>query len=641
MLTTLALLSRLYVAPTEAHRRHKTNYRNGSPHGNSSILRPYRHAPNTLRESRRRRVLATVAAHNINSSERQREQELEREHERRRDHGSIGLPDWPPPATGEQILQRFLDRARQPEASRPAGSHNSTNNEVPVRWRSSLMYPPEEAGAEEPEGTAARSPPSLPPPRNSGPTGDDTVSPSDLWGPETGVVFSQAPAHPSGLLYGIYRNDDDSVDDGNNGNSRSYGLDGQVDHAFDDFLGEGNGDNVGNPDPIGRPQAFSSRLFRHASSIQRSLVGTFHSLSLLCTEYGEQSPLLIPKQESAPLRRSVVGWSDHDPIGRLRRSSPSRGSTRANASSGSGAATNNDGHQDSNSSTAAHRRRAWAIRYYEPHPLPSIRTLLGNQVDGLGDRSRSLSPEGDGAWDTLLTTLTPDPQPPSVGSSFASTTAPAPAAGPPLAMAPLAASPTEPVSAMVSPPMGSFASGEMSASASASTSQRVRSPFTAVSASTDTADESTILPESSGPDGDLAFPPDGGQEPGCEDSEMDGDDQYVDMTRNHRTLFYDRSESQPWGTRAYVSFASGHEAGNSSGGDTGNNSRNHSRSRSRGRGLANSNNNGSNSGDDLLERLGISGMLNIVRNLARREDIPDELWAEAGLSRTLGRGTSN
>ncbi|KAI0466714.1 hypothetical protein F4859DRAFT_289073 [Xylaria cf. heliscus] len=42
-------------------------------------------------------------------------------------------------------------------------------------------------------------------------------------------------------------------------------------------------------------------------------------------------------------------------------------------------------------------------------------------LDGLGDRDRSLSPEGDGVWDTLQSTLTPDPQPPSVGSSFAST----------------------------------------------------------------------------------------------------------------------------------------------------------------------------------------------------------------------------
>ncbi|OAQ61545.1 hypothetical protein VFPPC_09369 [Pochonia chlamydosporia 170] len=50
--------------------------------------------------------------------------------------------------------------------------------------------------------------------------------------------------------------------------------------------------------------------------------------------------------------------------------------------------------------------------------MPSRRAAQG--LDGLGDRERSLSPE---VWDTLLSTLTPDPQPPSVGSSFASVTA--------------------------------------------------------------------------------------------------------------------------------------------------------------------------------------------------------------------------
>ncbi|KAI0099393.1 hypothetical protein F4814DRAFT_433094 [Daldinia grandis] len=44
-------------------------------------------------------------------------------------------------------------------------------------------------------------------------------------------------------------------------------------------------------------------------------------------------------------------------------------------------------------------------------------------VDGLGDRDRSLSPDGDGVWAILQSTLTVDPHPPSVGSSFASTTA--------------------------------------------------------------------------------------------------------------------------------------------------------------------------------------------------------------------------
>ncbi|KAI1744978.1 hypothetical protein F4680DRAFT_443460 [Xylaria scruposa] len=46
------------------------------------------------------------------------------------------------------------------------------------------------------------------------------------------------------------------------------------------------------------------------------------------------------------------------------------------------------------------------------------RAQRARYLDGLGDRDRSLSPE---VWDTLQSTLTPDPQPPSVGSSFAST----------------------------------------------------------------------------------------------------------------------------------------------------------------------------------------------------------------------------
>ena len=41
-------------------------------------------------------------------------------------------------------------------------------------------------------------------------------------------------------------------------------------------------------------------------------------------------------------------------------------------------------------------------------------------VGGLGDRERSLSPENDSGWDTLLTTIPPDPQPPSASSSFTS-----------------------------------------------------------------------------------------------------------------------------------------------------------------------------------------------------------------------------
>jgi hypothetical protein len=58
----------------------------------------------------------------------------------------------------------------------------------------------------------------------------------------------------------------------------------------------------------------------------------------------------------------------------------------------------------------------------------SRRLLRQARLDGLGDRDRSLSPEGGAAWDTLLTSITPDPQPPSLGSSFASISASAAAA---------------------------------------------------------------------------------------------------------------------------------------------------------------------------------------------------------------------
>ncbi|KAK1978479.1 hypothetical protein LZ30DRAFT_212168 [Colletotrichum cereale] len=54
---------------------------------------------------------------------------------------------------------------------------------------------------------------------------------------------------------------------------------------------------------------------------------------------------------------------------------------------------------------------------------PSGQSNESSLTDGLGDRDRSLSPDEDGVWDTLLTTLTPDPQPPSAGSSFASASA--------------------------------------------------------------------------------------------------------------------------------------------------------------------------------------------------------------------------
>ncbi|PBP19364.1 hypothetical protein BUE80_DR009882 [Diplocarpon rosae] len=63
-----------------------------------------------------------------------------------------------------------------------------------------------------------------------------------------------------------------------------------------------------------------------------------------------------------------------------------------------------------------------------PNHMERSRRLTRPRLDGLGDRDRSFSPEGGAAWDTLLTSITPDPQPPSAGSSFASTSAAAAAA---------------------------------------------------------------------------------------------------------------------------------------------------------------------------------------------------------------------
>jgi hypothetical protein len=168
-------------------------------------------------------------------------------------------------------------------------------------------------------------------------------------------------------------------------------------------------------------------------------------------------------------------------------------------------------------------------------------------TDGLGDRDRSLSPEGDNVWETLLTTLTPDPQPPSVGSSFASA----------------------------------------SASASAAASQGAATASSRTSFTADTAEASF--------------------EPPCEDSGRensdtegdDDDDVEASALRSFRALnerVYNRSFAAV--TR--------------------------------------------NTDDSPLEMLGgIGGMQRIVSNLARREDIPDEWWAAAGLSRTLSREASS
>lgn len=167
---------------------------------------------------------------------------------------------------------------------------------------------------------------------------------------------------------------------------------------------------------------------------------------------------------------------------------------------------------------------------------PSLST---NRLDGLGDRSRSLSPEGDNAWDTLLTTLTPDPQPPSVGSSFAS------------------------------------------ASASAAATQNT----VAASSATSLANLDTTAEDQNG-----AEPPcESGYDNDNSDMEEDDEDELPGfILPSLRVRRIDGTNT-----------------------------------------------------DDALDLMGGSEVIqHLVRSLARREDIPDEWWAQVGLSRTLSREAS-
>jgi hypothetical protein len=191
-------------------------------------------------------------------------------------------------------------------------------------------------------------------------------------------------------------------------------------------------------------------------------------------------------------------------------------------------------------------------------PVPMANHEAGGSMDtspsfdGLGDRNRSLSPEGDNAWDTLLTTLTPDPQPPSVGSSFVSATA--------------------------------------SASAAASHGGVTNSSRTSFTGP-DTAEESGFEPPC---------------ESGCENSDTDGDED-EDGEQNPLARFLPGSRS---GRRSYADVTR--------------------------------NVDGADHPLDLISGIAdIGGMQRIVSSLARRQDIPDEWWAEAGLSRTLSREASS
>ncbi|KAK0107079.1 hypothetical protein ONS95_003788 [Cadophora gregata] len=178
----------------------------------------------------------------------------------------------------------------------------------------------------------------------------------------------------------------------------------------------------------------------------------------------------------------------------------------------------------------------------------SRRLIRQARLDGLGDRDRSMSPEGGAAWDTLLTSITPDPQPPSVGSSFASTSAAAAATS-------------------------SSASGPSSGSASASASTSMTSPDRV-----------------------------GDHECDISDSESNTEDEEEDIYELQE-FNGSRRGDRFWRTYADVVTTRADRAGRQ---DT-----------------------------------DLGGMHRIISRLARRDEIPDNWWTSAGLSRNLRREPTN
>lgn len=240
----------------------------------------------------------------------------------------------------------------------------------------------------------------------------------------------------------------------------------------------------------------------------------------------------------------------------------------------------------------------------------------GAGMDGLGDRERSPSPE---AWTTLLTTLTPDPQPPSASSSFASTAA----------------------------------SQSQSAGASSNTSLSVLGPIDGVAVDAQCESDCSDSDEEE----------DGGDMPGRRRRGGHGRDEAARADRLGLGSLVSGREGLTRGTEpARAASASGRagstgaassrrsaamlglggataqqehweeamqqdeqQAGNESGAES-----DHS-PWPRGSNAHGSGASGFASGGEE----DWSGMQRIVRSLARREDIPDEWWAEVGLIRTL------
>ncbi|PNP80595.1 hypothetical protein FNYG_06194 [Fusarium nygamai] len=235
------------------------------------------------------------------------------------------------------------------------------------------------------------------------------------------------------------------------------------------------------------------------------------------------------------------------------------------------------------------------------------------RVDGLGDRDRSLSPE---VWDTLLSTLTPDPQPPSAGSSFASNVASQSAGA---TSGTSFTTPDQDPDALADQACESGCEGSETEDIDQTLSvldriRRRRAETRRVHVRLSEAGQDAPIDGGAIRD-DGAVGSDSRQRRSPDGLVPSNNSQRLRALRRDRSL---RSRS------AWV----GHLSVGNSDDEQGPERNRQNRESSTASGS------NTNAEDDWM------GMQRIVRSLARREDIPDEWWAEAGLSRTLpGDGT--
>ncbi|KAF7545807.1 hypothetical protein G7046_g9469 [Stylonectria norvegica] len=239
-------------------------------------------------------------------------------------------------------------------------------------------------------------------------------------------------------------------------------------------------------------------------------------------------------------------------------------------------------------------------------------------VDGLGDRERSLSPE---RWNTLLTTLTPDPQPPSAGSSFASNVA-SQSAG--VSSSTSLSTPDVIPEGPIDPACDSGRENSDNEDTPLERFAPTRPTARRASGRRSSRHARTIpqpparIAETPGPDGHLfGYPP---YRLGSRESTRDNamDETTDDAVRPSPPLPPRQPPRYGWIGQLSVGVSD--------------DERGMDRPSPHRESSTTSANNTS------LEEEEWTGMQRIVRSLARREDIPDEWWTEAGLSRMLPPG---